>query len=227
MLERTPRLLNWLPLAVFGLGLAAAGWRLPTPPPATLSPAPPRLEASEDLPAAARASPARPSLTRLANGRTAIAWLENGEPENAGIRLAIRDEAGWRDMARIASRESTAAAAFMHTQRLGRPLLWAEGGWLHLWYETHPPGSGSGAVLMHSVSTDGGRQWANTLRLESTPFGGLGPRLGETLRPLTDGGLLLPLAGEGGDGPWLRLSVTGQLIDRLPVLPAAVAEATR
>ena len=80
---------------------------------------------------------------------------------------------------------------------------------------------------MHSVSTDGGRQWTNARRLDSTPFGGLGPRLGETLRPLADGGLLLPLAQASGDGPWLRLSVTGQLIDRLPALPAAAAETTR
>ena len=227
MTEQPGNLLRWLALALFGLGLAAAGWRTPTPPRAMLSPAPAAHLAGDDLPAAARASPERPSPTRLANGQAAVAWLENGEPESAGIRLVIRDATGWREMGRIASRESTAAAAFLHAQRLGRPLLWAEGGWLHLWYEAHPLGSAAGAVLMHSVSTDGGRQWTNARRLDSTPFGGLGPRLGETLRPLADGGLLLPLAQASGDGPWLRLSVTGQLIDRLPALPAAAAETTR
>ncbi|MFN4342661.1 MAG: exo-alpha-sialidase [Azonexus sp.] len=227
MTEQPGNLLRWLALALFGLALAAAGWRTPIPPPAVLSPSLAAPLAGDDLPAAARASPERPSPTRLANGRTAIAWLENGEAESAGIRLAIRDATGWRDMGRIASRESTAAAAFLHAQRLGRPLLWAEGGWLHLWYEAHPLGSASGAMLMHSVSTDGGRQWTKARRLDSTPFGGLGPRLGETLRPLADGGLLLPLAQAGGDGPWLRLSVTGQLVGRLPDLPALAAEPPR
>ena len=128
MTEQPGNLLRWLALALFGLGLAAAGWRTPTPPPAMLSPAPAAHLAGDDLPAAARASPERPSPTRLANGQAAVAWLENGEAESAGIRLAIRDATGWREIGRIASRESTAAAAFLHAQRLGRPLLWAEGG---------------------------------------------------------------------------------------------------
>ncbi len=122
---------------------------------------------------------------------------------------------------RIASRESTAAATFMHASRLGRPLLWAEGGWLHLWYEAQAPGSGSVAII-HSRSTDGGRNWSQTHRLENDPLGGLsGARLGQTLLPLADGGVLLPLAGDNHDGPWLRLAATGQVVHKLARLPVA------
>jgi hypothetical protein len=86
------------------------------------------------------------------------------------------------------------------TRRLGRPILWAEGGWLHLWYEAYPLGPGAGASILHSVSTDGGRSWQRTRRLESGPFGGLGSRLGDIPRPLADGGVLLPLEEDGREG---------------------------
>ena len=174
-----------------------------------------------DLPPAVRASAQRASLTRLADGRLAAAWLDEGAAETAAIRLAVRDNQGWREVGRIATRESTAAAAFIHARRLGRPILWAEGGWLHLWYEAYPLGPGAGASVLHSVSTDGGRTWQQTRRLEAGPFGGLGARLGETPRPLADGGVLLPLALHGKEGPWLQLAATGQLIGLLRQLPAA------
>ena len=173
-----------------------------------------------ELPAQ-RGPPAAQQPTRLPDGRLAAAWLDDGEAETAAIRLAIRDHQGWREVGRSPP-ESTAAAAFMHARSLGRPILWAEGGWLHLWYEAYPLGPGAGASVLHSVSTDGGRSWQQTRRLEAGPFGGLGARLGETPRPLADGGVLLPLAPHGGrEGPWLRLAATGQLIGLMRQLPAA------
>lgn len=225
--ELPAHVLRWLALAVFAGGLVAAAWRIPAPPPPLLAAAASISLAAEDLPAAARLSPERVSQTRLADGRLALAWLDNGEAEAAAIHLAIRNGKGWQEIGRIANRESTAAATFMYASRLGRPLLWAEGGWLHLWYEAQAPGSG-GIAIIHSRSTDGGRNWSGTRRLESTPTGGLGARLGQTLLPLADGGVLLPLAGDERDGPWLRLAATGQVVDKLARLPGAEsAEATR
>jgi hypothetical protein len=109
----------------------------------------------------------------------------------------------------------------MHARRLGRPILWAEGGWLHLWYEAYPLGPGAGASIMHSVSTDGGRSWQRTRRLESGPFGGLGSRLGDIPRPLADGGVLLPLEEDRREGPWLRLAATGHVVGQPRQLPSA------
>ena len=215
------RLPAWLALALFGVGLAAAAWRQPAPPAAELAAAPVVSLPVADLPPAARTSAQRASLTRLADGRLAAAWLDDGAAETAAIRLAVRDNQGWREVGRIATRESTAAAAFMHARRLGRPILWAEGGWLHLWYEAYPLGPGAGASIMHSVSTDGGRSWQRTRRLESGPFGGLGSRLGDIPRPLADGGVLLPLEEDGREGPWLRLAATGHLVGQPRQLPSA------
>ncbi len=191
------------------------------PPAAELAAAPVVSLPVADLPPAARTSAQRASLTRLADGRLAAAWLDDGAAETAAIRLAVRDNQGWREVGRIATRESTAAAAFMHARRLGRPILWAEGGWLHLWYEAYPLGPGAGASILHSVSTDGGRSWQRTRRLESGPFGGLGSRLGDIPRPLADGGVLLPLEEDGREGPWLRLAATGHLVGQPRQLPSA------
>ena len=226
--ELPPSVRRWLALAVFASGLIAAAWHTPAPPPPAFVAATKLTPALEDLPHVARLSPERVSPTRLADGRLALAWLDNAEADNATIHLAIRDSKGWQEIGRIASRESTAAATFMHASRLGRPLLWAEGGWLHLWYEAQVPGSGSVAII-HSRSTDGGRNWSQTHRLESDPLGGLsGARLGQTLLPLADGGVLLPLAGDDRDGPWLRLAATVQVVDKLARLPFAnSAQATQ
>ena len=179
------------------------------------------------LPAATQAQSetvcARPAIVEAGDTLTglAAAWLDDGAAETAAMRLAVRDNQGWREVGRIATRESTAAAAFMHARRLGRPILWAEGGWLHLWYEAYPLGPGAGASIMHSVSTDGGRSWQRTRRLESGPFGGLGSRLGDIPRPLADGGVLLPLEEDGREGPWLRLAATGHLVGQPRQLPSA------
>lgn len=223
MLERLARPPRWLAIALFSGSLIAAGWRIPAAPAPVLESVP-TVQLAADLPPAARNSPERVSQTRLADGRLAVAWLDNGDAESAAIWLAIHDGKGWREVGRIASRESTAAAAFMHAQGLGHPILWAEGGWLHLWYEAYPLGRGAGASIMHSISTDGGRNWSRTQRLESSPFGGFGARLGQTPRPLADGGVLLPLAPEGS---WLRLAATGQVIEKIRQDVVAPPEAAR
>jgi hypothetical protein len=153
----------------------------------------------------------------------AVAWLDSGDRETAGIWLAIRDATGWREIGRVASRESTAATTFMHARSLGQPILWSESGWLHLWYEAYQLTPELGAAIVHSVSTDGGRHWNRTRRLEALPFGGFGSHLGEAPVALADGGLLLPLSTNGKDGPWLRLAATGQVIGKTMQLPMETA----
>lgn len=212
---------SWLPLAIFGIAVAAAGWRIPdAPKPALSTTAEPTVAVSE-LPPAARLSPEPPSLTRLPNGTLAVAWLERGDAENAAIWMATGDGRTWRDIGKIASRESTAGATFMHAQGLGRPILWSEGGWLHLWYEAYPLGRWAGASIIHSLSTDGGRSWNRTQRLPVNAFGGLGSRLGQAPRELADGGLMLPLGQANEGAPWLRLAATGRIVDKLERLPNA------
>ncbi len=227
MLERFVTPPRWLAIALFSCGLLAAGWRIPAAPPQALEAVPAVQLAADDLPPATRNSPERVSVARLADGRPAVAWLDNGDAENAAIWLAIHDGKGWREVGRIASRESTAAAAFMHAHGLGPPILWAEGGWLHLWYEAYPLSRGAGASIMHSISTDGGRNWSRTERLESSPFGGFGAHLGQTPRPLADGGLLLPLVLDGREDAWLRLAATGQVIEKIRQPVVAPPEAAR
>ncbi|MDE2440582.1 MAG: exo-alpha-sialidase [Betaproteobacteria bacterium] len=225
MIERIVAPPRWLAVALFGCGLIGAGWRIPTLPHMAPESIPIARPATDELPPTARNSPAPASVTRLADGRLAVAWLDNGDADSAAIWLAIQDGKNWHEIGRIASRESTAAAAFIHIQGVGHPMLWAEGSWLHLWYEAYPLSHSMGASIMHSISTDGGRTWNRTLRLESSPFGGLGSHLGQTPRPLADGGLLLPLAQ---DGSWLHLAATGQIIDKIrPPLMAAPVEAAR
>ena len=211
----------WLPLAVFGIALAGAGWRIPDAPKPILSAtAEPAVTVSE-LPPAAKLSPEQPSLTRLPNGTWAVAWLERGDPENAAIWMATGDGKNWHDIGKIASRESTAGATFMHTRGLGRPILWSEGGWLHLWYEAYPLGRWAGASIIHGISTDGGRSWNRTQRLPVNAFGGLGSRLGQAPRELADGGLLLPLGQANEGASWIRLAATGRIVDKLERLPNA------
>ena len=135
--------------------------------------------------------------------------------------MATGDGRTWRDIGKIASRESTAGATFMHAQGLGRPILWSEGGWLHLWYEAYPLGRWAGASIIHSLSTDGGRSWNRTQRLPVNAFGGLCSRLGQAPRELADGGLLLPLGQANEGAPWLRLAATGRIVDKLERLPNA------
>lgn len=225
MIQRLVSPPRWLAIALFSGGMIAAGWRIPARPPLVPESGPIVQLATDELPSAARNSPHPVSRTRMADGRLAIAWLDNGDTESAAIWLSIGDSKGWREVGRIASRESTAAAAFMHAQGVGHPVLWAEGGWLHLWYEAYPLNHGAGASIMHSISTDGGRTWSRTRRLESSPFGGFGPHLGQAPKPLADGGLLLPLVP---DGSWLRLAATGHVIDKIrqPIV-ASTAEATQ
>lgn len=216
---------RWIAAALFAAGLAAAFLHLPEAGAPGFAPATDDSPAStavaptlHTLPAAApQAGPA--SLARLADGRIAAAWLAGPDDDEsaAGIWFATFDGDAWSPPQLAARRESTAAGTFAHMNKLGRPLLWAEGGWLHLWYESLTLGDWAGAAIVHSLSTDGGKTWSKAERLPVSPFGALGSGLGGPPLALADGGLALPLDHRlfGRGGEMLRLSATGRLIDKI------------
>ncbi|MGE5470113.1 MAG: exo-alpha-sialidase [Bacteroidota bacterium] len=222
-----------LSAALFLGALAAAFWRVPNPAPAAFaappaaSPSPlPALFSVDQLPTATPAG--APSLAALPDGRIAAAWAA-AEPSAGAqvIRYSILGRDGWSPPVIIASRESTAGGTFAHVRDIGRPLLHAEGGWLHLWYASDGV---LGSWLNHSRSTDGGRSWSKPARLPTSPLAAGDTQPGNAAVALADGGLGLPLAPQGsaGDCAWLRLAATGDIIDktrltpRRSALPAAV-----
>ncbi len=157
--------LRWGSLGLFGIALLAAALQLVTVPPTTFAPPPlPVVAASsaamraELLPrTAAQAGPS--SLTTLPDGRIALAWLASPDEDasESAVWLSIQDRNGeWQPPQKAATRENTAAGTFARLNRIGRPVLWAEGSWLHLWYDALPLGDRAGGTIAHSISTDGG-----------------------------------------------------------------------
>ncbi|NTV69974.1 MAG: exo-alpha-sialidase [Azonexaceae bacterium] len=208
-------------LLLFIGALAGAFWRAPSPdapafvpPPAAMASTLPALFVSEMLWRETGAA-AAPNLTELPDGRIAAAWLAG--PEDAmTVHFSVRDRGGWREPVRIATPESTAGGTFAQIGQLGHPVLHAEGSWLHLWYVSRTLGSS----INHSVSTDGGKSWTKPARLQTSPFANFGGAVRAAPVPLADGGLGLAISHDfiGQHGEWLRLSPTGQILDkaRLP-----------
>jgi predicted neuraminidase len=88
------------------------------------------------------------------------------------------------------------------------------------------------STLNHSFSTDAGQTWMKPSRLQTSPFANISTLTHAAPVPLADGGLGLPLHHPfiSQHGEWLRLSPTGQILDkvRLPLdtrtqQPAVVA----
>lgn len=211
------RLTRFLPLAAFALALAAALWRAPVALPTQPEPrAPITLRTTNEvsrewLPESAAGT--QLSLAQLADGRLVAAWTQAGD--NQAIAFSRRERDGWQKPWLIATRESTAGSNFAYVNRLDAPLLHVEGGWLHLWYATHPFDSSRLPQLQHQISTDGGQHWQAPRRQPTAPFGGGAPS--GTALPLADGGLSLELQA-GSTASRLRLASTGQILDlnRLP-----------
>lgn len=228
------------PLAglLFVAALAAAGGRIPTPAAPAFAP-PPGVAASVparpfELTAVPGTPPEAqtPSLAELPDRRLAAAWIAGrpGDPDEATIWLAIHDAGGWQPAQPVIGREATAGAAFAHVGRLATPVLYAEGGWLHLWYAASAVGSTLGRALYHATSTDGGRHWSTPLRLTTAPLAASAALLGGPPLALADGGLGLPLGQDllTGTTSWLRLSATSRGLDKIRLpgtggAPAAVA----
>lgn len=226
-----PRLPRPVLLILFTAALAGAFWRAPAPgtaafesPPAAAPSTLPALFVNEMLWRNPELAAAAPSLSELPDGRIAAAWLAG--PEDAmTIHFSVRERNGWRNPVQIATPESTAGGTFARIGQIGHPVLHAEGSWLHLWYAS----STLGSSINHSVSTDAGKSWTKPARLQTSPFANFGGAVRSAPVPLTDGGLGLAISHDfiGQHGEWLRLSATGQILDkaRLPADGAALQPA--
>ena len=220
--EKLPR---WPPVLLFVGALSAAFWHAPvlTPPAFVPPPAatPSTLAASfslEILPKAAEWADAV-SLVQLPDGRLAAAWLGGSESgaEDAGIWYSTLSKENWSKPQLIANRESTAGGTFAHVRGIGHPVLFAEGSWLHLWYASTGFGGTATSALNHSSSTDAGKSWLKPSRLQTSPLANISTQVQTPPLALADGGLGLPLSHDfiTGHGEWLRLSSTGQIVDKV------------
>ena len=220
--EKWPR---WLAAPLFAAALAAAFWRAPVPPaPAFVAPPPaaastlPALFSASLLAKTAESAHAA-SLTQLADGRIAAAWFAGSREGAADVAIwySTLGQDGWSRAMPIANRESTAGGTFAHVRKVGNPVLYAEGNWLHLWYVTVGIGGWAGSAIAHSQSTDGGKSWSKPTKLQTSPFLNISTLVRMPPLPLADGGLGLPVYHEflAKHGEWLRLSATGQIVDKV------------
>ena len=205
--------------------LAAALWRAPSPaapafaalPPATRSTLP-ALFSAEQLPRAAESAHAA-TLAQLPDGRIAAAWFAGTQEgaDDVAIYFSTLGKDGWSKAQAIANRESTAGGTFAYVRKVGNPVLYAEGSWLHLWYVSVAVGGWAGSSINHSVSTDGGATWFKPTKLPTSPFANISTLVRTPPIALADGGLALPIYHEfiAKHGEWLRLSATGQVIDKV------------
>ena len=241
MIPLSEKLPRWLPAVLFVGALSAAFWRAPAPtlpvfvpPPAATPSTLASIFSLETLPKVAEWADAV-SLAQLPDGRLAAAWLAGSESgaEDAGIWYSTLSKENWSKPQLIANRESTAGGTFAHVRGIGHPVLYVEGSWLHLWYASTGFGGAASSVLNHSVSTDAGKSWLKPSRLQTSPLANLSTQVQTPPLALADGGLGLPLSHDfiAGYGEWLRLSPTGQIVDkvRLPLAarslqPAIVAQ---
>jgi predicted neuraminidase len=216
---------RWLAAAFFIGALSAAFWRIPvpaepafSPPPAASLSALPAAFSASLLPRVAEAAYAA-SLTQLPDGRIALAWLAGSHDDRTedAIWLSILGKEGWRAPQIIGNRESTAGGTFANVRKLGNPVLYAEGSWLHLWYASAAIAGWAGSSLNHSVSTDTGKTWTKPTRLQVSPFANVSSLIDTPPIPLADGGLALAIHHDlmARHGEWLRLSPTGQILDKV------------
>jgi predicted neuraminidase len=216
-------------LLLFVGALAAAFWRAPAPaetsftaPAAAVPSALPALFVSEMLWRETE-SAAAPNLTELPDGRIAATWLA-GPADAMSVRFSVRYREAWSKPLIIATQASTAGGTFAQVGRLGKPVLHAEGSWLHLWYAS----STLGDSINHSVSTDGGKSWTKPSRLQTSPLANFGGSVRTAPVPLADGGLGLPISHDfiGRSAEWLRLSPSGQILDKHRLSGAGQASVT-
>lgn len=224
MIRLTEKAVHWLAAALFLAALSAALWRAPSPaaaafaapPPTSLSPLP-ALFSTEQLPKAAESAHAA-SLAQLPDGRIAAAWFAGTQEgaDDVSIWFSTLGKDGWSKPQPIANRESTAGGTFAYVRKIGNPVLYAEGSWLHLWYVSVAVGGWAGSSINHSVSTDGGASWFKPTKLQTSPLANISTLVRTPPLALADGGIGLPIYHEfiAKHGEWLRLSATGQILDK-------------
>lgn len=217
--------LRGLPLLLFAGALGAAFWRAPSPSapafekPATAAPSSlPAQFTAERLPDAGESAHAA-TLAQLPDGRLAAAWFAGSREgaEDVAVWFSVQGRDGWSRPRPIASRETTAGGTFAYLRKVGNPVLYAEGSWLHLWYVSVAVGGWAGSSINHSVSTDGGTTWSKPTKLQTSPFANISTLVRTPPVPLADGGLGLPVYHEfiAKHGEWLRLAPTGQIVDKV------------
>ena len=217
--------LRWLSASLFTIALCAAFWGVPSPvAPEFLPPLAgaravlPAQFSGEFLPSIGELA-ASASLTQLPDGRLGAAWITGAQDgaDDAGIWFSLMSNGNWQQPQPIANRESTAGGSFAHVRSIDHPVLYSEGSWLHLWYVSTSLGGLGGRTIQHSVSTDAGASWLKPTQLPISPLGAGKPALGANPMPLSDGGIMLalfsPNAAQASN--WLRLSATGQVLDKI------------
>lgn len=226
--------LRWLSAGLFIAALITAFGRLPTLPPAEVSRPP--LAAPSALPSQFSSGflpktgdrAATASLAQLPDGRLLAAWVASAQEdgESSAIWFSRLGPSGWNPAQIIANRESTASGSFAHVRDVAYPQLYAEGSWLHLWYISTSIAGLGGRAIQHSVSTDAGLSWLKPNQLAISPSGISHTALRSAPIPLTDDGLALPIFSGSANqaSAWLRLSASGEVIDKIrplsTILPA-------
>ncbi len=216
---------RWLPPLLFLLALAGAAWRAPWPAaPAFVPPPPAQPDRNPPGFAAALLPTAAPSahaaaLAELADGRIAAAWFAGSREGAADVAVwfATLGADGWSPPQAIATRAGTAAATRAYVRKVGNPVLYAEGGRLHLWFVSVALGGWAGSSLNHAVSVDTGANWSPATKLQTSPFFNISTLGRAPPVALADGGLGLPVYHEfiAKHGEWLRLGADGRIVDKV------------
>lgn len=231
-MQATDQGLRWLSGSLFIAALIAAFWRLPVSPPAKILPPPPASPSSLPSQFSSGFLPqtgdraATASLTQLPDGRLLAAWVASTQKddESSAIWFSRLGPSGWRPAQIIANRESTASGSFAHVRELAYPQLYVEGSWLHLWYISTSIGGLGSRAIQHSVSTDAGVSWLKPDQLAISPLGIGHTALRSAPIPLADDGLALPIFSGSANqsSTWLRLSASGEVVDKISPLSAIV-----
>lgn len=229
---------RWPALLIFAAGLGGAFWRTQPPSPARVvlpAPAPaisaaPSAFSSANLPVAAPSAHAV-SLAELPDGQIAAVWFAGAREGAADVAIWMANlkEGQWSQPRAILTREQLATATLSHIRKLGNPVLFADGQYLHLWVTAASIGGWAGSALHYTRSDDGGRHWSPARRLVSSPFFNYGTLVRTPPLPLAGGGFGLPVYHElfAKRGEWLRLDAASRPLhkSRLPSVSAELQPA--
>ncbi len=228
---------------VTSVGLLAAAWRPPSPPPRFVlaNPADSRtgpacwhiawIARPENTPEVHSAT-----LAPLEGGDRIAVWYGGSQEAQPDVALyqAHYHDGRWSPPRAIVKAESVGPAEHRYTRRLGNPALVRDaGGRLRLFFVSTAFGGWAGSSINQMVSTDDGRTWSPPQRVISSPFFNLSTLVRSPAVSLADGGFYLPVYHEmmrkypellqfDADGRLVRkIRLDGQPGSLQPVLVAA------